>query len=295
MKEHSYTEQSYYVHLKRRWRNGDTVEIALPKNLQLEPLPDNPRRVAILWGPLVLAGDLGPESKAAASHPWKPKQRVPVFVAGEKFVDRWLKPVPDKPGHFRTDGVGRDRDVEFVPFYRLHRRTYGIYWDLFTPEEWEVRKAEYAAEDERRRKLEAATVAFVQPGQMQPERDFNFQTGDKNPRPVRTDGRPGRRASTWFSFDLPVEADTSMTLVLTYCSAEWRRGDARFAIEINGKHLADEVVTRKEPTRFYEKEYPVAASLIQGMKKVTVTFRANKGSSVAGVYGLRMIRGDVKR
>jgi len=27
--------------------------------------------------------------------------------------------------------------VDFVPFYRLHRRTYGVYWDLYTPAEWE--------------------------------------------------------------------------------------------------------------------------------------------------------------
>jgi hypothetical protein len=36
------------------------VELVLPKALHLEPLPDNPSRVAIMWGPLVLAGDLGP-------------------------------------------------------------------------------------------------------------------------------------------------------------------------------------------------------------------------------------------
>ncbi len=47
--------------LKRTWKTGDAITITLPKTLRLEPLPDNPRRVAILWGPLVLAGDLGPE------------------------------------------------------------------------------------------------------------------------------------------------------------------------------------------------------------------------------------------
>jgi hypothetical protein len=31
----------------------------MPKALRLEPTPDMPRRVAILWGPLVLAGNLG--------------------------------------------------------------------------------------------------------------------------------------------------------------------------------------------------------------------------------------------
>ena len=32
-----------------------------PKTLRKEPLADNPNRIAVMWGPLVLAGDLGPE------------------------------------------------------------------------------------------------------------------------------------------------------------------------------------------------------------------------------------------
>ena len=116
---------------------------------------------------------------------------VPVFVAAERPVADWLKPVPGQPGCFRTEGVGRDRDVDFVPFYRLHRRTYGIYWDLFTPPEWDKRAAEIAAEREKQRKLEAATVGYVQPGEMQAERDANMQ--GESTEPVRVMGRPGRR------------------------------------------------------------------------------------------------------
>jgi hypothetical protein len=36
---------------------------------------------------------------------------------------------------FHTDGVGRPKDVTFVPFYQLPERTYGIYWDLLAPPE----------------------------------------------------------------------------------------------------------------------------------------------------------------
>src|SRR4030095_1293244 len=50
-----------YVELDRTWRDGDTVTVTLPKALRLEPTPDDPRRVAVLWGPLVLAGNLGLE------------------------------------------------------------------------------------------------------------------------------------------------------------------------------------------------------------------------------------------
>src|SRR5207249_8422990 len=50
-----------YVQITRTWKKGDTVELALPKTLRKEPLPDNLERFALMWGPLVLAGDLGPE------------------------------------------------------------------------------------------------------------------------------------------------------------------------------------------------------------------------------------------
>src|SRR5207245_8780415 len=49
-------EASSYVELKRLWRSGDVVEVTLPKALHLEHLPDNPHRVSLMWGPLVLAG-----------------------------------------------------------------------------------------------------------------------------------------------------------------------------------------------------------------------------------------------
>src|SRR2546430_11813546 len=40
-----------------------TLFRSLPKTLRTEPLPDNPNRLALMWGPLVLAGDLGQERK----------------------------------------------------------------------------------------------------------------------------------------------------------------------------------------------------------------------------------------
>ncbi len=49
-----------YVEINRKWKTGDVVDLVLPKTLRTEPLPDNPNRVALMWGPLVLAGDLGP-------------------------------------------------------------------------------------------------------------------------------------------------------------------------------------------------------------------------------------------
>ena len=276
-----------YVALKRTWKTGDTVELVLPKALRLEPLPDNPRRVAIMWGPLVLAGDLGPENDFPV---WKPGA-IPLLVAAERPVEEWLKPVPDKPGDFRSDGVGREKDVDFMPFYRLHRRTYAVYWDLVTPPEWEKKAAEYAAEQERERKLGVATVGFVQPGEMQSERDFH-QQGEQT-WPDRVLGRPCRRGRKWFSFDLPVDPTHPVALVVTYYSDEWRK--RTFEIQVEGQRVGEQVVEKGGPPRFFDSEYAVPKALLGDKKSVTVRFQSAQGSEIAAIFGIRTIRADAER
>jgi uncharacterized protein len=281
-----------YVELNRTWKSGDTVALKLPKTLRLEPLADNPSRVAIMWGPLVLAGDLGAEpergerrrSRRAATD-----EQVPVLVAAGKPVDQWLKPVGDVGGHFRSDGVGRDRDVDFLPFYRLPRRTYAVYWDVLTPESFDARAAERAAEHERKRKLDAATVSFAQPGEMQPERDFNFQ-GEQS-YPVREAGRAGRVGRDWFSFELPVDAAKPMVLVVTYYSGG-RPRDPNFEILVDGERIAEQTLEKSSPAHFYDIQYAIPEKVIAGKTKATVRFQTSEGKQIGPVFGVRIITAD---
>jgi hypothetical protein len=287
-----------YVELARTWRRGDRVDLILPKSLRLEPLPDNPARVAFLWGPLVLAGDLGPvptrirprNDEEEENAPGAVLPTVPVFVTSERSVARWMAPVAGRPGVFKTIGVGRDRDLEFTPFYRLHRRLYGAYWDLLTPDEWKVRSAAMLAAAEATRRLEAATVAFVQPGQMQAERDFNQQ--GEGSTPVQADGRYGRRAAAWMSFDLAVDPHRPMILIVTYRNDERQR--RAFDVLVDGAKVGTQVVERSSPERqggFFDVEYAIPPSAVADKAKITVRFQAAPGSEVAAVYGIRMVRG----
>ena len=59
------SKPGWYIDLTRTWKSGDTVTIAMPRTLRLARLPDNPRRAAVVWGPIVLAGDLGPQPRRA--------------------------------------------------------------------------------------------------------------------------------------------------------------------------------------------------------------------------------------
>lgn len=291
-----------YVEIARTWKSGDVVEVTLPKSLRLEPLPDNPKRASIMWGPLVLAGDNGPERRRARveGEALEPAPVVPVFVTDSDSLWDWIKPAGE-PGRFRTDGAGREpdaagraRDVDLVSFYRLHRRTYSTYWDFFTTAEWAVQKSAYVAEAERLRRLEAATVAWLQPGETVFERQFNYQAGE-NASPQRILGRPGRRGRTWFSYDLPVEPTHPMTLIATYYSGDRRGTPADFVILVDGEPIGTQQVRFADPMKFYDVEYPVPERIVRGKATVTVRFEAKSGSQIATVFGLRMIRGNAPR
>ena len=277
-----------YVELKRTWKADDTVAVKLPKALRLEPLVDNPRRTAIMWGPLMLAGDLGPEPPRGGGRDrgTAPPVDVPVLVSSSRNPSDWLTPIDGKPGEFRTTGVGRDRDIALAPFYRLHRRVYMGYFDLYTPSDWQKKTEEDAAERERQRQLEAATVAYLEPGNPQRERAFNQQ--GENTTPARVEQRVGRGGRGWFSFDMPVDSARANVLVVTYHTDS--RRPRTFDILIDGQPLAHEAFDVSSDDRFIDREYALPESALVGKAKVTVRFQAAEGSDIAAIFGLRVVR-----
>lgn len=279
-----------YVELKRTWKTGDSVSLVLPKKLHLEELADNKRRAALMWGPLVLAGDLGPERRGGPSE-------SPGLVTGEKPLTEWLQPVRDNLGVYRTVGVGRNtegqtNEVEFVPFYRLHRRTYSVYWDLHTDESWTRKIEELNAERTRQQKLEAATTAFLTPGDSEKEKTFNAKSEESAS--DRVQGRVGRRAKKWFSYELPVDPAKSMALVVTFSTEE--RAKRSFEILVDGQRVGEGSIERYPPGsptgRFYDIDYKLPAELIKDKQKVTIRFQSTGGNETATVFGIRIIRVD---
>ena len=280
-----------YVEIARTWKAGDTVELVIPKALRKEPLADNPNRFAVMWGPLVLAGDLGPEVFERGG---TPRPDPPVLVAPEQPVANWLKPVAGKPGTFRTTGAGLKQEIDFVPFYQLPRRRYAVYWDMYTPAEWTKRETEYRAREEKQKKLEAATIGFAQPGQMQAERDSNQQGEGSSP--VRVEGRFGRSATKWFSFDLPVNPADPLTLIVTYSNEN--PGASACDVQVDGKKVGEQTGARRSPEqeiRFFDVEYQIPANLTAGKTKATVRFEATNGRSTPSVFGIRIVRSGMER
>ena len=125
-----------YATIDREWRDGDSVEIALSLALHTEALPGDPATVAVFYGPVVLAGELGtdglppggayaPDQQDFAKWPTPP---VPVLGADAAGVMAGFKPAAGQPLTFKAGVSGRPEGITFVPFYRLHHERYSIYW-----------------------------------------------------------------------------------------------------------------------------------------------------------------------
>jgi len=278
-----------YIEITREWRSGDRVTLTLPKTLRVERLRDAPTRAAIMWGPLLLAGDLGPQphrsEEGDGDGPESATTASPVLVT-DRPVAEWLKPLADQPGSFRTSGVG-STDVVLSPFYRTHRRIYTGYWDLLTPAENTARLKALEAERARLTRLEAATVAFVAPSGDAAAEQSHHQQGEATSI-VRTDGRAGRRGARWFSYDLAFTGATPATLVVTY-NRDNRRARS-FEVLVDGERVAEERIPFDSESRFYDREYALPPALARGKTQLTIRFQATGGNEIAPVFGLRLVR-----
>jgi DUF1680 family protein len=274
-----------FITIDRTWKTGDIVEVKIPFNLRLEAMPDDSNRVAVMYGPLVMAGDLGPIKDTVP----RDIMYVPVLMTENRDPATWMKPVEGKTNTFMTVNTGRPRDVEMKPFYTVYNRRYSVYWDLFTEKGWETRQTEYRAELDEMKRIKEATIDFVQPGEMQPERDHNFQ-GEKT-EPNRFNDRPYRESrGGWFSFDMKTGRERSLALAVDYWGGF--PGAKTFDILVNEKIIATENISNKKDGQFITIQYNIPEEILKGRSKITVKFKAHPGNAAGPVFGVRTITGS---
>jgi DUF1680 family protein len=274
-----------FLAIGRTWQDGDEVAVRFPFTLRLETMPDDEDRIAVFYGPLVLAGDLGPVEDEHA----KDRQYVPVLMSEERSPEAWLEPVASQVNTFRTVDVGNPRDIVLKPFYQTHDRRYSVYFDLFNEEKWAAHQAAYQAELERKRELEAKTYDAFQPGEMQAEGDHNFQ-GDRLNRMEDFKGRKARGAERggWLSFDMKVLPDEPMALVIEYWGGF--TGSKTFDILVDGQKIATENISGKKDGSFLDVPYELPPELTAGKTSVTVKLNPHTGHRAGPFFYARTVR-----
>jgi DUF1680 family protein len=128
-----------YIVLNENWKAGDKIDISYPMTLHLVSTNDNPDMAAVLYGPIVLAGDMGtkdmqiPEPFAKDQLDYKdvpiPDDIITALNVKGKKVDDWLVPVNGDPLEFKTVDAA-PKEVTMIPFYRIDKERYVIYWNM---------------------------------------------------------------------------------------------------------------------------------------------------------------------
>jgi DUF1680 family protein len=129
-----------YVPIRREWRAGDVVEVHLPMTVRVVPLPGAPEYVAFAYGPIVLAGKMGTAGITAqeqiivnertSGNMLNSNVDVPSLVGDARALVRGVRPVRGESLTFETAGLGRPRDVQLAPFFRLAHERYNLYWKV---------------------------------------------------------------------------------------------------------------------------------------------------------------------
>lgn len=280
-----------YVSIEREWRNGDQVDVHLPMKLHAEPLPGTNNIIAVLYGPIVLAGDLGTNgmpgqyTRNQSDLVRVPDPVVPVFVGDSKTFLKKIRPTA-QPLVFQTKNLARPVDVTLIPFYLADHDRYTVYWKLLSAGDWKAQAARMAAANAQRMVQEARGVDAVHPGEQQSETDHQLQGDDTQTGDFY--GRKWRDATGWFSYEVKVLPGEPQQLVATYWGGD--AGGREFDVLVDGQVVATQKLDNNKPGEFFDAEYPLPTGLTKGKQSVTVKFAAHPARRAGGLFELRVQR-----
>lgn len=264
-----------------QWKDNDSIEVEFPMSVYTESMPDNKNRIALLYGPVLLAGILGEEKP-------DPVYGVPVLMTDNRDPEGWTEKTGNATLAFQLNKAGVPKDVALKPFYTISQEYYNVYWDFFTEAQWHTRQAEYEAEKKMQKEIEEKTIDHFRVGEMQPERDHNLTAGERSyvSDALGINGREARKGS-YFSFEMKVDASVSNNLMFVYIGDD---KDRKFDVVVDGQKIKTEEWKGGETGKFYNVFYALPATLINGKTKITVRIEANYDKTAGRLFGARTVR-----
>lgn len=272
---------SKYMSISRTWQEGDVLRIDMPMRVYTESMPDNPNRVAFLYGPLVLAAKQGNvEPKGLTGTPILLTEKREATTFTQKLGNSLV---------FETIGVGHPTDIQLVPFNGIHEGRYNVYWDFFTANEWDKAKRDYDDETRKAKELEALTIDYLQPGDSLSEIKHSLTHaksyhGKDNGRYWR-DAREGGHITCTMTI-LP---NTKQNLQLTFWGSDGG-GRILFHVLVDGEIIATQEVRQNFPNRFFEATFELPSRLLVGKSSITLSLQPLKDKRVARTFGVRVYK-----
>ncbi len=269
-----------YVVIDGEWGTGTELELTIPMKIYTESMPDNPNRLGVFYGPLLLSAGLGKERLEVYD--------IPVFVSDNTSIAKSIEEVQGAvPLTFQTGNLTVPANVQLIPFYKMYGQKHAVYFDVFSPAEWSLKNAEYLQIMKKREELEARTVDVLRIGEMQPERDHELKS--ENSSAGEAGGCKFRHARNgWFSFVVKSDPAKPIQMLCSYWGED--KGDRNFDIYIDDVLFKQVSLQGKHGPGVYDEIYDVPVSFTKGKEQVTVKFQSKPDNYAGGLFGFRMLK-----
>lgn len=112
-----------YVAISRQWKAGDKVEVQLVMQLREEATKDDASKVALVYGPIVMAGKLD-----KVEHPFSDPTKYNDYYTFDFKIPSSVVEKAKYDGLKSIKNFKMKNGVELIPFYDAHHCRYAVYW-----------------------------------------------------------------------------------------------------------------------------------------------------------------------
>lgn len=112
-----------YVAISRLWKAGDQVEVNFGMKLREESTKDDASKVALVYGPIVMAGKLD-----AVEHPFSNPTKYNDYYTFDFKIPAATVEKAKYDGLKNIKNFKTKQGIELVPFYDAHHCRYVVYW-----------------------------------------------------------------------------------------------------------------------------------------------------------------------
>lgn len=112
-----------YVAISRLWKAGDKIEVQLGMQLREEATKDDASKVALVYGPIVMAGKLD-----KVEHPFSDPTKYNDYYTFDFKIPSSVVEKAKYDGLKSIKGFKTKAGVELIPFYDAHHCRYAVYW-----------------------------------------------------------------------------------------------------------------------------------------------------------------------
>lgn len=112
-----------YVAISRLWKAGDKIEVQLGMQLREEATKDDASKVALVYGPIVMAGKLD-----KVEHPFSDPTKYNDYYTFDFKIPSSVVEKAKYDGLKSIKNFKMKNGVELIPFYDAHHCRYAVYW-----------------------------------------------------------------------------------------------------------------------------------------------------------------------